>query len=268
MGRSKRVILYPACVAFGLVCVMSLVTIASSEPAILRTMRDATRQSLCGAPRQSWWQQHVFRKRPRNVMGGFGPVVERACPTLPLGVLGQGDEEKRICGSLPADGCLVFSLGSNNQWTFEQAVLRASPACVVHTFDCTLTGEQARPPPGVVFHSTCMGHSSNTCGYSTLMRQMDLHGVPQYLKVDIEGYEYETLLEYLMEARMRSTSVVLPAQIAVEVHRLTSAVDLDRAELAEFANALHALGGYTIVHRRDNDLGHSGAAAEFLLIKG
>ena len=40
---------------------------------------------------------------------------------------------------LSHDGCVVFSIGSNGEASFESAVLADFPHCRVHTFDPTLT---------------------------------------------------------------------------------------------------------------------------------
>jgi hypothetical protein len=60
-------------------------------------------------------------------------------------ILGQGDEEKRVCWTpeFEQDDCVVFSLGSNNQWTFEENVVKETK-CKIHTFDCTVF--DPRPP--------------------------------------------------------------------------------------------------------------------------
>lgn len=67
------------------------------------------------------------------------------------------------CSMPVGPDCLVYSLGSNNQWSFEEAVLRSTD-CSIHTFDCT-----SRPPPLTsnlthskrhAFHSWCVGSTT------------------------------------------------------------------------------------------------------------
>merc|ERR1711916_24844 len=86
----------------------------------------------------------------------FGPSTLR-CPDMRI--LGEGDEEKRICWtpSFEKEDCVIFSLGSNNQWTFEENVVKETK-CKIHTFDCTVF--DPRPPeavkPRVTFYPLCL----------------------------------------------------------------------------------------------------------------
>jgi len=40
-----------------------------------------------------------------------------------------------------SDRCVVYSIGSNNQWDFEEAIFR-STKCMIETFDCTLVSKR------------------------------------------------------------------------------------------------------------------------------
>ena len=65
-------------------------------------------------------------------------------------VMGKGCEQQCIGGSCRQDTskitygvtenmvapCVVYSIGGNNEWQFEQGILDHTP-CDVHTFDCT-----------------------------------------------------------------------------------------------------------------------------------
>lgn len=103
--------------------------------------------SFLGIDTSSSW--HLFDE--------MGPVT-LTCDQMR--VLGTTDEEKRVCwtASLARDDCVVFSIGSNNQWTFEEAVVKGT-RCKVHTFDCTVRNPQ--PPDSVrgrvSFHPLCLG---------------------------------------------------------------------------------------------------------------
>jgi Methyltransferase domain len=44
---------------------------------------------------------------------------------------------------LSHDGCVVFSIGSNGEASFESAILDEFPHCQMHTFDPTLTPQRA-----------------------------------------------------------------------------------------------------------------------------
>ena len=53
--------------------------------------------------------------------------------------------------------CVVVSIGSNNQWGFEEAVASSSH-CRVETFDCTVDATVPAPLRSrVTFHPFCLG---------------------------------------------------------------------------------------------------------------
>lgn len=59
-------------------------------------------------------------------------------------------------------GCTIYSLGSNGDFSFERAMVKATP-CEVHTFDCTV--DRARVParlhPRINFHRVCLGDADD-----------------------------------------------------------------------------------------------------------
>ena len=58
----------------------------------------------------------------------------------------MGDEEKHACGiSKLAEPCVIISVGSNNQWSFEASIVNKTK-CTVHTFDCTGIGKNWSVP--------------------------------------------------------------------------------------------------------------------------
>jgi hypothetical protein len=49
---------------------------------------------------------------------------------------GDGDDEKRVCGdAFKTDDCVIISIGSMNQFGFEEAVFDRTK-CRVEVFDC------------------------------------------------------------------------------------------------------------------------------------
>ena len=53
-----------------------------------------------------------------------------------------GSDERRVCSAheiLSKDPCWVFSLGSNGQSDFEEAVRASYPHCKLHIFDPTIS---------------------------------------------------------------------------------------------------------------------------------
>ncbi len=76
---------------------------------------------------------------------------------------------------------------------------------------------------------------------------------PLYLKMDIEGYEYEVLRSIVDRGEM------MPAQIGFELHYRTQMPLLSwfnrsksSAEIVTFMEYLHYQGGYFLIDRHDN----------------
>ena len=60
-------------------------------------------------------------------------------------------------GASPTGKCVVYSLGSMGDFTFERAVVERF-GCEVFTFDCTIgNGTDVAVPAGVEFHPWCVG---------------------------------------------------------------------------------------------------------------
>ena len=78
-----------------------------------------------------------------------------------------GDNGKWLCGVrtlLQKDNCIVYSVGSNGETSFEQDLLRRTN-CEVHIFDPTLPPdvlEQVRSIKGVTVHTYGLGPSDGT----------------------------------------------------------------------------------------------------------
>ena len=88
-------------------------------------------------------------------MGPVGPSCREVL------TFATGDDRKTACATNSTDGVIV-SVGSNNQWGFEQSVLRQMPGTSIHTFDCTLGGKVNREigsgrVRGLTFHDACLG---------------------------------------------------------------------------------------------------------------
>ena len=79
---------------------------------------------------------------PKNIIrfDAFNPFV--SCPPgQPLRRYGNGGDGGKVLCDLAAlrPPCLIYSLGSNGDYSFEQDMLRRT-RCHVHTFDCTYAG--------------------------------------------------------------------------------------------------------------------------------
>ena len=120
---------------------------------------------------------------------------------------------------------MVYSVGSNNNFDFEAAIVK-STECSVHTFDCTVIPKVPRILAGrVVFHRWCLGardvieesvvegSAGSRVAYKTwdtTLRDLN-HTKIDLLKIDIEGYEWDVLGSVL-------TGPHTPYQITGELH--------------------------------------------------
>jgi hypothetical protein len=108
----------------------------------------------------------------------------------------QGDGGKAMCSmSNLHPPCLVYSLGSNGDVSFEKDVLQHTP-CNIHTFDCTVNAIAIEDPTRHTFHQLCIGDPSDSSEklqfepLDSIMRRLN-HTRLHVLKMDIEGSEYE-----------------------------------------------------------------------------
>ena len=141
----------------------------------------------------------------------------------------SGDGGKMICLDDIRPGCVVYSLGSRLDFSFEVDMLKVlgNLGCTVHTFDCTVgTPPADKVPKGVHFHPWCvggadevkkissdLGHDGEQGQYfslSTIMKQLN-HSSVDLLKMDIERHEYDVINS------LRNSHNV-PRQMAFEVH--------------------------------------------------
>ena len=192
------------------------------------------------------------------------------------------DEAKRFCylhGDRTANStvapsplassslCVVYSIGSNNKWDFEEHVHRYTN-CSIETFDCTV--DTPTVPPRIQdrtrFHKLCLGARS-AHAYRTLPELNSAAGRrdgPDYLKIDVEGHEWK-ILRGLVAAAHATPALhrQLPAQIYAEFH-----LDLDKDAAPDsggssssglwFLTALHSavFGGGSGTDRPAPHVGH------------
>jgi len=129
-----------------------------------------------------------------------------------------GDGGKWVCGQhtlLQQAGCVVYSIGSAGETSFEQEVL-ARTLCTLHAFDPTLTAQQAKEVAAVVgdrnFHSVGLGVDDGRLGtmptkkLSTIMKDLG-HEWVDVLKMDIEGGEWQVLKGLLAQGPIAAGQV-------------------------------------------------------------
>jgi FkbM family methyltransferase len=124
--------------------------------------------------------------------------------------------------------CIVYSMGSNNEFSFERRIRTVAPGCEVHTFDPTVVESGDGKDAYDTYHGDYgFGGKDATKGLSfpiksiaTIMNELK-HTHVDYLKVDVEGYEWN----FLSEVEWGSTRV---GHILIELH---PALGLDRKKL-------------------------------------
>lgn len=134
-------------------------------------------------------------------------------------------EAKFVCGlSRLQAPCIIYSLGSDGNFAFEEAVSKKTP-CEIHTFDCTVSKERlpAMLPARVTYHSICLGSdeevTSQYRSLGSLMREFG-HNRVDLLKMDIEGFEFR-VVEAMYGSFLKEGGKNLPLQIAFEQHFIT-----------------------------------------------
>ncbi len=190
---------------------------------------------------------------------------ELSCPfERRIGRLGDGG--KWVCNphfitsSSPKHDCLVYSVGSNGDASFEAAILRdVSPECHVHVFDFgnyeSSVLVQTNHDPHVHYHQ--WGISDATSGvFKTLQDTVQELGhvgrTVDIFKIDCEGCELDTFASWFR-------ADVTLKQILVEIHpRMTATLSLSPwkstvrlPETVNFFTTLHEKG-YVITHKEPN----------------
>lgn len=176
---------------------------------------------------------------------GGGMVYLAYPPSLPLPcpypnnltrIGGIHDGNKVLCGielMQSMNNCVVYSLGSFNNFNFEYDLLQ-NTSCHVYTYDCTST-----PPVSTIdrlnFYKICLGDPDLLLKFmfpyqqrildigifnntkfehlDTLMKK-NQHEEVHLLKMDIEGSEYSVFTSLINQSK----KVNLPYQISFESH--------------------------------------------------
>lgn len=203
-------------------------------------------------------------------------------PGSTLNKYGQGDGQKWACSSfLTRQDCIVYSMGSRNEYSFELDILHRTN-CSVFTFDCTVNGTVLGPRHH--FIKVCLGNERMGLRHPNIKTLQQIyqglgHQFIDVLKMDIEGFEYDVLSSW-------AESDNLPKQIIFELHwhgiyvggkaYFTNAeVQRDLSLLMWTKPAVSTLDmslfhlhlanlGYGIAHKENNP--HCGVCAEFVLM--
>ena len=133
----------------------------------------------------------------------------------------MGDGGKWLCDLFRLSSrpdCLVYSAGSNGDFSFEAAMKKAMPHCEIHTFDSNLF---KCPVDVCTFHQMRLGNGQSPNGsksWSMIIDELG-HGdrTVDVFKIDIEGGEYDFFASFFT-AKVRS----FPRQVLVEVHHFVA----------------------------------------------
>ena len=181
-----------------------------------------------------------------------------------------GDGPKYVCGIdvlREYEKCMIYSIGSSYDFTFEYAVSKVAPNCEIHTFDGTMNLLDRPLPSNLTMHNIhfhnwniiadCTsdydgGHDAR-CFQRTL-ESLDHRGKTiSWFKIDCEGCEYEVIPHLLM-------SSVKVEQLFIEVHGTT------HAPVLKLFNALWD-ADFIIFHKESNHWGCDGyRCVEFSLM--
>lgn len=153
------------------------------------------------------------RGNATNLWQLLEPII--SCPPgQPVSQYGPGGDGSKLLCKLPeheGGPCVIYSLGSNGDYSFEHSVLKAT-SCTVHTFDCTYNG--ASQGPRHSYYKWCIGdakHGPDFRSWANITTTLG-HSKVDVLKIDIEGHEYKVFSEWT------SKEPTLPHQVAVEFH--------------------------------------------------
>ena len=221
------------------------------------------------APTDTWAALDFPGPNKQLPIFNYAPPLARSCERRRYGATGDGG--KFLC-SLAAlkPGCVIYSLGSRNQFDFEAAMLAETP-CAIHTFDCTVDGSTKPADARVIFHRQCLGDGATAAllnarqpagtpaltaaDFFTLaeLAASNGHSHIDVLKMDVEAGEYPIFAS--LAATPREADHLLPDQISFELH-VARPPWFECEPQCDFwrlwSDALDL--GYAIVSREDNAL--------------
>eukprot|EP01031_Cornospumella_fuschlensis_P030098 gene30098-36353_t len=167
---------------------------------------------------------HVMFDIMEPVMG-----VPESCK---FSTIAKGDGEKHVCMGMfppretPSAQCSIVSVGSNNEYDFELDIFDRMP-CEIYVFDCTVLTptppEKLSKSGRFFFHQLCIGASEDRdkgfVSWRTLALLASRNATQPILslKMDVEGWEFETLTQIAAPEMQRLQLV--PMQIACEIHQ-------------------------------------------------
>jgi hypothetical protein len=180
------------------------------------------------------------------------------------GDINIGDGPKFVCGpdSLNHENkCLVYSIGSHYDFSFEEAIHKHAPNCELHTFDGTMNLTKNALPADleekrIHFHNWNVDTTSGTTekGWVTktiseIMSELGHIGSTIHVfKIDCEGCEYGVMPQVIEMVKNGELTI---EQIQIEMH------GTDAAKIQTFFQTMRS-AGYAIFHKERNHWGCNG----------
>ena len=168
-----------------------------------------------------------------------------------------GDGGKWICDihnlKLSNFISLIYSFGSNGDFSFEQAIKQELPQSEIHTFDINI---YKCPENVCTFHQARLGNGRND-GSKSLQNIVDELAHRQrtidILKVDIDGGEFNLFSELFksINSLQNETQILYIRQILVEIHIPAGTGD-NGSRLAHTLFELFRQNNYAIFHKEAN----------------
>jgi hypothetical protein len=207
-------------------------------------------------------------KRNRNIEKRSEFFIKNWEPTLHCAFAQRignvGDGGKWVCDVYKLEAIsyvpLIYSLGSNGDFSFEQSLKEVLPLSEIHTFD---NKNYTCPSDVCTFHLASLddGKIDGTKSLKTVIEELG-HTQRQIeiLKIDIEGSEYLMLEEFFRDSQntnsdtgneQKGTQIPYIRQILIEIHLAAELGD----EIAIRANELFELlrsNNYAIFHKEPN----------------
>lgn len=217
---------------------------------------------------------HIQDKRNRNngsieafFIDNWEPTVH--C-TFERRIGNVGDGGKWVCDihKLQTDNSmpLVYSLGSNGDFSFERSVKEEFPKAEIHTFDLEL---YVCPDDVCTFHQAFLGDGKdNTKPLHEIINELGHRQRQIYiLKVDIEASEYIVFEEFFKHTSSKESGNEIPyiRQILIEVHILMRPLNETVDDIHHFFELFRS-NKYAIFHKEAN-LYAPGIAPEYAFIR-
>lgn len=182
---------------------------------------------------------------------------------------GLGDGGKWVCDAhrIDKENCLVYSIGSHGDFSFESSVLHGvSSKCEIHTFDRDIRFNQKQfdvlaKEAGVEFHHVMLGEATNRYPNGKRFREIikDLKHEGRtidIMKIDCEGCEWDQYTQWIEDFQETRVTV---RQILIELHKSPL------PNVADFFHRMLELG-YVIFHKEANFLNAECVEMAFILL--